>query len=75
MKKIFVVIICVLFFTPAVSGRRHEPLANENKAGLYARSIEQVLRLREDEVDLGEDTCQRWMIWLWRFAKGSGAED
>jgi tetratricopeptide (TPR) repeat protein len=32
--------------------RRHEPLANDRKLGLYARSIEQVLRLREDEVDL-----------------------
>ena len=27
-------------------------MANANKSGLYARSIEQVLRLREDEVDL-----------------------
>jgi len=31
---------------------RDEPLANEGKAGLYAKSLEQVLRLREDEVDL-----------------------
>ncbi|MHC4623055.1 MAG: tetratricopeptide repeat protein [Planctomycetota bacterium] len=29
-----------------------EPLANEGKRGLYARSVEQVLRLDEDEVDL-----------------------
>ena len=63
MKKIFAVIICVLFFTPAVSGRRHEPLANKNKAGLYSRSIEQVLRLREDEVDLATAALivsERW---------------
>jgi tetratricopeptide (TPR) repeat protein len=63
MKKIFAAIICVLIFTPAVLGRRHEPLANENKAGLYARSIEQVLRLREDEVDLATAALivsERW---------------
>ncbi len=63
MKKIFTVIICVLFFTPTALGRRHEPLANENKAGLYARSIEHVLRLREDEVDLATAALivsERW---------------
>jgi tetratricopeptide (TPR) repeat protein len=63
MKKIFVVIICVLIFTPAVLGRRQEPLANANKAGLYSRSIEQVLRLREDDVDLATAALivsERW---------------
>ncbi len=63
MKKIFTVIICVLIFTPAVLGRRNESLANENKAGLYARSIEQVLRLRESEVDLATAALivsERW---------------
>ncbi|MFB0556147.1 MAG: tetratricopeptide repeat protein [Phycisphaerae bacterium] len=63
MKKIFVVIICVLIFTPAVLGRRQEPLANAKKAGLYSRSIEQVLRLREDQVDLATAALivsERW---------------
>jgi len=63
MKKIFTIIICVLIFTPTVPARRHEPLANENKAGLYSRSIEQVLRLREDEVDLATAALivsERW---------------
>jgi len=63
MKKIFAVIICVLIFTPAVLGRRQEPLANSNKSGLYSRSIEQVLRLREDEVDLATAALivsERW---------------
>ena len=63
MKKIFVVIICVLIFTPAVLGRRQELLANANKAGLYSRSIEQVLRLREDDVDLATAALivsERW---------------
>ncbi len=63
MKKIFVVIICILIFTPAVLGRRQEPLANANKAGLYSRSIEQVLRLRDDQVDLATAALivsERW---------------
>jgi len=63
MKKIFAVIICVLIFTPAVLGRRQESLANKNKSGLYSRSIEQVLRLREDQVDLGTAALivsERW---------------
>jgi len=51
MKKIFA-ITCVLILSPVVQARRGEPLANHNKAGLYAKSIEQVLRLREDQVDL-----------------------
>ena len=52
MKKILLVIVCVLFFTAVVSFSRDEPLANEDKRGLYARSIEQVLRLDDEEVDL-----------------------
>lgn len=52
MKKVFPVIICILVFPPVLWAQRQAPLANENKSGLYARSIEQVLRLREDEVDL-----------------------
>ncbi len=63
MKKIFAAVFCFLICTSMVLGRRHEPLANENKAGLYARSIEQVLRLREDEVDLATAALivsERW---------------
>jgi len=52
MKKIFSATICILVLTPALFARRQAPLANEGKAGLYSRSIEHVLRLREDEVDL-----------------------
>ena len=51
-KKLLPLLICVLLFSPAVPARRRQPLANENKPGLYARSTEQVLRLSEDEVDL-----------------------
>ena len=52
MKKIFSATICILVLSPVLLAQRHAPLANEGKSGLYARSIEQVLRLRADEVDL-----------------------
>ncbi len=52
MKKIFLVLICILILPSAVQGRQDRPLANEGKNGLYAKSIEQVLRLREEEIDL-----------------------
>ena len=51
MKKVLL-ILCVLALTPIVSFGRGEPLANEGKSGLYTRSLDQVLRLQEDEVDL-----------------------
>src|SRR4030042_393220 len=42
------VVLCILtVMSPA------EPLANENLTGLYVRSIEQVLRLDTDEIDIG----------------------
>ena len=52
MKKGFLLIVCVLFFVAGVSSGRDEPLANEGKRGLHARSIERVLRLNAEEVDL-----------------------
>jgi tetratricopeptide (TPR) repeat protein len=52
MKKIFPAIICVLVVRPVLWAQQQAPLANANKAGLYARSIEQVLQLKEDQVDL-----------------------
>jgi len=47
-------IVCVLFLTPICLFGQYGPgpLANANKPGVYARSIEEVLRLRPDEVDL-----------------------
>ena len=51
MKKVLLFIIFVLYlWTLEASGR--ERLANEDLSGLYARSIEQVLRLEPEEVDL-----------------------
>ena len=52
MKKTFLIIACFLILAASDSFGRDEPLANEGKAGLYARSIEQVLRLDPNEVDL-----------------------
>jgi len=52
MKKIFRAIIYILIFSPAALASQNVPLANEGRAGLYSKSIEQVLRLRESEVDL-----------------------
>jgi len=52
MRKSLLPIIFLLLFTIEVSFGRNEPLANDGKSGLYARSIEQVLRLREEDVDL-----------------------
>ncbi|HUW18488.1 MAG TPA: tetratricopeptide repeat protein [Sedimentisphaerales bacterium] len=52
MKKFILTSLCVLFSAAAVCAGADEPLANDGKRGLYAKSLEQVLRLREDEVDL-----------------------
>ena len=52
MKKVLLLIVCIAAFTVPPTFGRDEPLANEGKAGLYAKSIDRVLRLREDEVDL-----------------------
>jgi tetratricopeptide (TPR) repeat protein len=53
MRKISLIIVCVLLFTAVVSFSQDGSLANKDKDGLYARSIEQVLRLDANEVDLG----------------------
>ncbi len=53
MKKVFHLIIyaaVALVATPCFS---EEPLANANLEGLYARSIEQVLRLPPEQIDTG----------------------
>ena len=52
MKKTFSATICLLLLSSALLASRGAPLANAYKSGLYAKSVEQVLRLREDEVDL-----------------------
>ena len=52
MKKVLPLIICVLVFgTSVYSGSRR--LANRDKSGLYARSLEYVLQINERQIDLG----------------------
>ena len=63
MKKIFSVIICILLLSTTLYARRQAPLANEGKAGLYARSIEQVLRLDDDQVDLATAVLISSELW------------
>lgn len=52
MKKAIFVTICSLILCIANPAGGEEALANAGKNGLYARSVEQVLRLRPEEVDL-----------------------
>ena len=52
MKKNFLFILLILILSSVALARRERPLANDSKSGLYARSLDQVLRLRENEVDL-----------------------
>jgi tetratricopeptide (TPR) repeat protein len=63
MKKVFLATICILIFSPALLAQRNAPLANEDKVGLYARSIEQVLRLRDNEVDLATAVLISSELW------------
>jgi len=51
MNKISFFIILIIFLT-ALRGLSVEPLANEDNTGLYVRSIEQMLRLEADQIDL-----------------------
>ena len=52
MKKIFSITICLLIFSTSLHGSSGGSLANAYKSGLYAKSIEQVLRLSDKDVDL-----------------------
>ncbi|MCX5634306.1 MAG: hypothetical protein NTW55_00485 [Planctomycetota bacterium] len=51
MKKTLLVIFCILTFA-AVLFADNRPLANDNKSGIYSKSIEQVLRLSPEDIDL-----------------------
>jgi tetratricopeptide (TPR) repeat protein len=50
-KLICIILLLVCVRAEVIAGT--EPLANENKDGLYARSIEQVLRLEPEQIDIG----------------------
>ncbi len=51
MKKIIGTILFFISLQTVSAGT--EPLANENKDGLYAKSISQVLRLEPEQIDIG----------------------
>jgi tetratricopeptide (TPR) repeat protein len=53
MKKPALLTICLLLVLTCAASSVAEPLANEGLGGLYAKSIEQVLRLEPDDIDLG----------------------
>ena len=53
MKKVFVISFCFVLMSAVYCPAGNESLANENKDGLYAKSIEQVLRLEPKEIDIG----------------------
>ena len=63
MKKIFSSIICILILSSALFAQRNAPLANEGRSGLFARSIEQVLRLRDRDVDLATAVLISSELW------------
>jgi tetratricopeptide (TPR) repeat protein len=52
MKKISLIIFCILILPSRICLSRNHRLENEGKRGLHARSIEEVLRLSDDEIDL-----------------------
>ena len=63
MKKTSLIILCFLVLAQTASLGQHEPLANADRRGLYVRSIEQVLRLHPEEVDLATAALiisERW---------------
>lgn len=52
MKKTLLLIAGICLVLAAESAAQREPLANAGKRGLYAKSLDQVLRLRPEEIDL-----------------------
>ena len=51
MKKIILITTCI-FILAATPLAAYQPLANEDKQGLYVKSIDQVLRLEPEEIDI-----------------------
>lgn len=63
MKRILLTLICLVLLWQQASLARERPLANEGKRGLYVRSIDEVLLLNEDEIDLATAALivsERW---------------
>ena len=55
MKRlsIYLLVICAICIGLADSSLVAGPLANNNKPGTYARSIEQILKYNSKDIDLG----------------------
>ncbi len=53
MRKIIVTFLFIFVFISQLCFARVEPLANEDLDGIYAKSIERVLRSDPEEIDLG----------------------
>ena len=51
MKR-FLLSICVLLFLQGTASGQRKPLANAEKDGLYVKSMKQIMRLEDEEVDL-----------------------
>lgn len=77
MKKTQLISVFVLVLLPTLAFGRDKPLANHDKRGLYARSLEQVLRLDEEDIDLATAALiisERWSddLQAQRNASGPG---
>jgi hypothetical protein len=77
MKKTQLITVFVFILLPSLSFGRDEPLANHDKRGLYARSLEQVLRLDEEDIDLATAALiisERWSDDLQAQGNASGSD-
>jgi tetratricopeptide (TPR) repeat protein len=63
MKRILLIFVTFVLLWQPASFARERSLANEGKRGLYVRSIDEMLRLSEDEIDLATAALivsERW---------------
>ncbi|MBN2133163.1 MAG: tetratricopeptide repeat protein [Sedimentisphaerales bacterium] len=63
MKRILAILTIVTFLSLGSVRGQSRGLANAGKAGLYVRSLDQVLRLRDDELDLATATLIASEYW------------
>jgi tetratricopeptide (TPR) repeat protein len=63
MKKIVLVLAIVLSLSAQTTFAQNGQLANANKPGLYVRSLDEVLRLQDDEMDLATATLIASEYW------------
>lgn len=63
MKRILLSIVALLFLLPCATFGQRVRLANAGKTGLNVTSLEQVLRLSEDQIDLATATLIASEYW------------